>query len=75
MLTDSDGVPVVIEPRIVKSKVDGLAYLEQRDEYRIKDGKDPCWRGANIIMHHRLMGRSNRIGDRVITQRRGLIKR
>ena len=35
----------------------------------------PQWTDSNISLHHKLMGRSNRIGDRVITQRIGLIKR
>jgi hypothetical protein len=75
IVTNSLGAPVIIDPRFVKSKSDGITYLSDRDKYRIKAGKVACWEGANISMHHRLMGRSNKIGDRVITQRIGLIKR
>jgi hypothetical protein len=66
---------VVLEPRYIKSKIDSLKYLEERDEYRAAALKPACWVGANISLHHRLMGRSRRVGDRVITQRIGLLKR
>jgi hypothetical protein len=69
------GPPLIVDIRRHKSKVDSEIYLEDRDRYRAKDGKPPQWRGANISLHHKLMGRSSRIGDRVITQRIGLIKR
>ena len=52
-----------------------MNYLHERDKYRTAIGKLPCWAGANLSLHHRLLGRSNKIGDRVITQRIGLIKR
>jgi hypothetical protein len=74
-IADLEGTPYVLDPRLKKSKSDGLKYLEERDKYRIKDGKPPCWKGSNITLHHRLLGRSSKVGDRVITQRIGLIKR
>jgi hypothetical protein len=74
-LTDSTGSPIVVEPRSIKSKQECKTYLRRRDEYRREAGKIPCWEGANLSLHHRLLGRSNKIGDRVITQRIGLIKR
>ena len=70
-----DGPPIITDIRRIKSKNDLSSYLMERDEYRAKDGKPPQWSGSNISLHHKLMGRSNRIGDRVITQRIGLIKR
>jgi hypothetical protein len=75
IIADALGMPVVLEPRFLKSKKDCVTYLDDRDRFRIKDGKIACWKGANIAYHHRLMGRSNKVGDRVITQRIGLIKR
>ena len=75
VIKNRSGSPVVLEPKIIKSNLDSLSYLKERDHYRMKDGKEPCWEGANISMHHRLMGRSKKVGDRVITQRIGLIKR
>jgi hypothetical protein len=66
---------MITDIRRHKSKVDLDEYLADRDKFRIKDGKLPQWKGANLSHHHKLMGRSNRIGDRVITQRIGLIKR
>ena len=75
MLTDASGSPVILEPRVIKSKKDSVRYLHERDDYRPDAGKTPCWKGANIAFHHKLMGRSNKVGDRVITQRIGLIKR
>ncbi len=71
----TDGSPLIINHRRYKSKLDSKKYLHERDKYRIRDGKTPQWENANISLHHRLMGRSNRIGERVITQRIGLIKR
>jgi hypothetical protein len=75
IITDSNSSPVIIEPRRIKSKLDSARYLQDRDNYRIEAGKTPCWKDANIALHHSLMGRSKKIGDRVITQRIGLIKR
>jgi len=74
-LTDSGGSPIVLEPRVIKSKKDSVRYLHERDNYRLEAGKTLCWKGVNITFHHKLMGRSNKVGDRVITQRIGLIKR
>ena len=70
-----NGPPLVIDIRRHKSKMDSRDYLSERDEYRISDNKTPQWVGSNISYHHKLMGRNNKIGDRVITQRIGLIKR
>ena len=42
-ITDKEGVPYVLDPRLKKSKSDRLRYLDERDKYRIKDGKTPCW--------------------------------
>jgi hypothetical protein len=70
-----DGTPLVLEPREIKSKIDTSNYLKDRDEYREAASKPACWEGANLALHHKLMGRSRRIGDRVITQRIGLLKR
>jgi len=75
ILTDSNCTPVILEPRLIKSKLDGAKYLLDRDNYRLEAGKTPCWKGSNIALHHKLMGRSKKIGDRVITQRIGLVKR
>jgi hypothetical protein len=75
IVTDQDGLPVITDPRVIKSRTDRKQYLRTRDHYREKDLKPPCWEGANLALHHRLMGRSNKIGDRVITQRIGLLKR
>ena len=47
---------MVLEPRYIKSKIDSLKYLEERDEYRAAALKPACWVGANISLHHRLMG-------------------
>ena len=74
-ITDLNGTPYILDPRRRKSKADGLRYLDERDKYRVKGGKNPCWKGSNISLHHRLLGRSGKVGDRVITQRIGLIKR
>jgi hypothetical protein len=74
-ITDLQGRPYILDHRIKKSRTDTIHYLEERDKYRLKDGKSECWKGANLALHHRLLGRSNKIGDRVITQRLGLIKR
>jgi hypothetical protein len=74
-IIDVNGAPYILDPRMKKSKSDGLRYLEERDKYRIRDGKSPSWKGANISLHHRLLGHSGKVGDRVITQRIGLIKR
>jgi hypothetical protein len=74
-LVDSNNAPIVIDLRSIKSKLDGVKYLKERDKYRCKAGKVPCWEGANFSLHHKLLGRSNKIGDRVVTQRIGLIKR
>jgi hypothetical protein len=71
----TDGAPLVIDHRRYKSKLDSKKYLRDRDRYRIRDGKVPRWDNANFSTHHKLMGRAKRIGDRVITQRIGLIKR
>ena len=68
IIADSLGSPSILDPRYSKSKKDCITYLSDRDRYRVKAGKSACWTGANISMHHRLMGRSNKIGDRVITQ-------
>jgi hypothetical protein len=59
----------------VKSKLDVQQYLAERDAFRAADGKGPAWAGANISLHHKLLGRSCKVGDRVITQRIGLTKR
>ena len=75
VIIDSQGSPVIVEPRTIKSKLDGIRYLHERDNYRLEAGKTPCWKGANFAYHHKLMGRSKKVGDRVITQRIGLIKR
>ena len=71
----TNGTPMIMDVSAIKSKVDVINYLEERDEYRAKDKKDRVWKGANISLHHKLLGRSNKIGDRVITQRIGLGKR
>ena len=75
IITDAHGSPVIIEPRVIKSKLDNIRYLHERDNYRLEAGKTPCWKGANIAHHNTLMGRSKKVGDRVITQRIGLIKK
>ena len=74
IITDPNCTPI-LEPRTIKSKLDSAKYLLDRDNYRLEAGKTPCWKGSNIALHHKLMGRSNKVGDRVITQRIGLIKR
>ena len=72
---EGSGAPLFVDIRRHKSSLDSAAYLAERDAFRVKDGKLPQWTGANIAYHHKLMGRSSRIGDGVITQRIGLIKR
>ncbi len=42
IITDINGRPYVNEPRVRKSKLDGLRYLEDRDKYRINGGKLSC---------------------------------
>ena len=59
----------------VKSRCDVIKYLDERDDFREDENKTRVWKGANIALHHKLLGRSNKIGDRVITQRIGLNKR
>jgi hypothetical protein len=71
----TDGTPLLMDVSTIKSKMDVHNYLEERDDYRTKDGKSRVWKGANIALHHKLLGRTNKIGDRVITQRIGLGKR
>jgi hypothetical protein len=75
IVKEIDGPPIITDIRRLKSKRDLSSYLMERDQYSTKDGKPPRWAGSNISLHHKLMGRSNHIGDRVITQRIGLIKR
>ena len=75
IIKKKNGPPLIMDIRRHKSKIDSLHYLEERDEYRASDNKSSQWVGANISYHHKLMGRNNKIGDRVITQRIGLIKR
>ena len=75
VIEKTDGTPLIMDVSAVKSKMDVLNYLEERDEYRVKDKKTRVWKGANLALHHKLLGRSNKIGDRVITQRIGLGKR
>jgi hypothetical protein len=75
VLKKREGPPLITDVRRHKSKIDSREYLSDRDKFREKDGKPPQWAGANISNHHKLMGRANSIGDRVITQRIGLIKR
>ena len=74
-IEDSIGCPVIEDLRVRKSRLDTIMYLMKRDKYRCKKLKTPHWAGANISLHHKLMGRSTKIGDRVITQRIGLVKR
>jgi hypothetical protein len=66
---------VIRDLAYIKSRSDIDCYLRERDEYRAKDGKQPTWSQANIALHHKLLGRSGKIGDRVITQRIGLVKK
>jgi hypothetical protein len=75
IIAASAGTPVIREVSSLKSKIDIKEYLAERDLYRAKDKRPPVWMDANIAMHHALLGRSSKIGDRVITQRIGLIKR
>ncbi len=75
IIANAHGIPVIGDIRSVKSKIDTSNYLRDRDLYRAKDGKPPLWVGANLALHHKLMGHVSKIGDRVITQRIGLLKR
>ena len=70
-----DGTPLIRDVSHIKSRCDIDQYLLERDEYRKLALKTPEWAGANISLHHKLLGRSNKIGDRVITSRIGLTKR
>ena len=74
-LASRDGVPIVRDIKFLKSTLDIEDYLRERDDFRAADGKPRIWVGANIALHHKLLGRSKRIGDRTITQRIGLVKR
>ena len=74
-IEDISGCPMISDIRLRKSRIDTECYLKTRDKYRVKALKTPHWVGANISLHHKLMGRSKSIGDLVITQRIGLIKR
>ena len=71
----TDGTPLIMDVSKTKSKCDVIKYLDERDDFREEEGKTRVWKGANIALHHKLLGRSNKIGDRVITQRIGLNKR
>ncbi len=75
IITTTEGTPCIGDIRAVKSKGDTLRYLKDRDKYRAKDNKPSLWEGANFSLHHKLMGHNTKIGDRVITQRIGLLKR
>ena len=70
-----DGTPIIMDVSKVKSRSDVIKYLDERDDFREEENKTRVWKGANIALHHKLLGRSNKIGDRVITQRIGLNKR
>ena len=71
----TDGTPLIMDVSKTKSKCDVIKYLDERDDFREEEGKTRVWKGANIALHHKLLGRSNKIGDRVITQRIGFNKR
>jgi len=75
IISSTGGTPCIGDIRAVKSKCDTLQYLKDRDNYRAKDNKPALWEGANLSLHHKIMGHNNKIGDRVITQRIGLLKR
>jgi hypothetical protein len=70
-----EGTPLIQDVKYRKSRLDVKQYLLERDQYRATVGKSPIWTGANIALHHKLLGRSCKVGDRVITQRIGLTKR
>ncbi len=74
LVTDT-GSPYISDLKFRKSKLDIHQYLNDRDDYRAAARKPRIWSGANIALHHKLLGRSNKVGDRVITQRIGLIKK
>jgi hypothetical protein len=74
-LNTPDGTPLIRDIKYIKSKHDILQYLQERDAYREAAKKHPIWNGANIALHHKLLGRSRKTGDRIITQRIGLTKR
>ncbi len=56
------GGPILVtDIRRHKSKIESTRYLQDRDNYRIKDGKPPQWVEENISSHHKLMGRSKKL--------------
>ena len=74
-LVSTEGTPIIGDIKFIKSALDINENLVERDDFREADGKPRIWTGANIKLHHKLLGRSNRIGDRAICQRIGLTKR
>ena len=49
IVTDQDGLPVITDPRVIKSRTDRKQYLHPRDHYREKDLKPPCWEGLTWL--------------------------